>query len=149
MKTGMKLQDPVDKQGHRRGLRAVLLMCGWLVSAGLFAYTLTATCAAPVQSVTSEPVEVLVVEMPAEVPPSTFILKKINGGLDILMNWNDVSGAESYPVFSDSNPAGSFANEVGTAVSGVSGLTVSMPGASIVYYLVAGANDTCGVGPLR
>ncbi|MBN2384781.1 FG-GAP repeat protein [bacterium] len=116
---------------------------------GLFTYTFGVSCASPFQSETSEPVEVLVVEMPSEVPEDSFMLEKSTDGSEITMTWQDVSGGEFYVVFNDSNPAGSFETELAGSSSGSVGLTVAMPTESIVYYLVAGANDTCGLGPKR
>jgi len=85
-------------------------------ASGTFAYTLTATCSDnPAQTDTSDPVYVQVVAVPAEVPNS-LLLSKISAGTQIHFSWANVSGAESYIVFSDMNPAGSFMTEVGNAL---------------------------------
>ena len=55
--------------------------------------------------------------------------------------------ADDYVVFEDTAPDGGFSTETGTAMSGMDGLAVPVPPGDIVYFLVAGRNSSCGVGP--
>jgi hypothetical protein len=54
--------------------------------------------------------------------------------------------ALDYLIFSNTVPNGGFSNVAGTASSGASGLTVGLL-AGNEYFLVAGRNSSCGVGP--
>lgn len=81
-------------------------------------------------------------------PVSNLQLAMVNGGADLQLTWDDTTNADDYVIFSDTAPNGSFDTVVGTALSGASGLTVSMPAGSD-FYLVAGRNSACGLGPRR
>ena len=69
-----------------------------------------------------------------------------NGGADLFFTWTDLPAANDYVVFEDAAPDDVFSTEAGTATSGVSGLTIPMPPGT-KFYLVAGRNITCGLGP--
>lgn len=73
-------------------------------------------------------------------------LIQVTGGTDVQLTWNDATDAADYVVFSDTSPNGSFSTVVGTASSGATGLTLGTP-AGNAYFLVAGRNSSCGVGP--
>ncbi|HYV85336.1 MAG TPA: hypothetical protein VFB49_05460 [Patescibacteria group bacterium] len=70
------------------------------------------------------------------------------GGGGLHLTWDDTTDADDYVVFSDTSPNGSFTTVAGTASSGAAGLTLAMPPGT-EFYLVAGRNATCGVGPMR
>ncbi len=72
----------------------------------------------------------------------------VNGGEDLLFTWTDTQGADDYVLFEDDSPAGPFDTVVGAALSGSTGLTVSVPGTD-KFYLVAGRDAACGLGPRR
>ncbi len=116
---------------------------------GLFTYTLEATCSTPSATDMSDPITVEVVKMPGEVPPSTFRLAKTGGGTQIHFTWTNILGADYYHIYQDTSANGSFTTITTTASSGTVGATVAMPSDPILFYLVAGANDTCGVGPKK
>jgi hypothetical protein len=68
------------------------------------------------------------------------------GGLTQLhATWNNAAGADSYTVFQDSSPNGTFA-EVADAPDGATGLTFT-PDAGTRYYIVRGRSSSCGLGP--
>jgi len=94
----------------------------------------------------SNPVEVTVLVVADEVG-TTLTVDKINHEADLLFRWTDVPGAEDYVVFSDSDPTGSFEIEEGNSPSGETGLILTVPEAELSFYLVAGRNPDCGVGP--
>ena len=60
-----------------------------------------------------------------------------------------MSGASDYVLVSDIDPAGAFATEEGYESSGTTGIVIPLPAQDLVYYLVAGRNPECGLGPLR
>jgi hypothetical protein len=70
------------------------------------------------------------------------------GNGDLQLTWDDATNADDYVVFSDTLPNGSFDTVAGTAQSGASGWTAGMP-PGVEFYLVAGSNSICGVGPRR
>lgn len=71
-----------------------------------------------------------------------------SGGASLLLTWDDEADADDYLVFSDPSPNGSFSNVAGIATSGTTGLTLGMQSGDS-YYLVAGRNSSCGLGPKR
>jgi len=73
-------------------------------------------------------------------------LQKLNGGVSLKLTWNNTTNSTDYVVFEDAAPGGAFVTQTGTSASGVTGLTIAMP-TSNRFYLVAGRNATCGVGP--
>jgi hypothetical protein len=77
---------------------------------------------------------------------SNLRVQKINGGVNLKLTWNNTTNATDYVVFADVAPNGSFTTQIGTSASGVTGLTIATPSTNR-YYLVAGRNATCGVGP--
>ena len=73
-------------------------------------------------------------------------LQKVNGGVSLKLTWNNTTNATDYVVFEDTSPKGAFSTQTGTSTSGVTGLTIPKPSIN-KFYLVAGRNSTCGVGP--
>ena len=71
---------------------------------------------------------------------------RVNGGASLKLTWNNTTNATDYVVFEDTAPSGPFTTQIGTSSSGVTGLTIANPSGSR-YYLVAGRNATCGIGP--
>ncbi len=74
------------------------------------------------------------------------LLLQGSGATDLLATWTDSANSESYNVYEDSVPFGSFATLKGTAPDGATGL-VFTPGASTRFYLVRGFTADCGPGP--
>jgi len=73
----------------------------------------------------------------------------VGGGGQLLFTWTNTTNASDYVVFQDTSPTGAFATMTGTAASGVTGLSVPTPPGNLVYFLVAGRNSSCGLGPKR
>lgn len=72
----------------------------------------------------------------------------LSPGGDVLLRWTDAPNAVDYVVFEDTGADGDFLTPSGTAATGPAGLTVSAAGGTR-YYLVAGRNPACGLGPLK
>lgn len=70
-------------------------------------------------------------------------------GTNLHFGWGDVTGADDYVVMQDSSATGPFVVMTGSAADGGSGLMVPIPPGVLRYYLVAGRNADCGLGPLR
>jgi hypothetical protein len=81
-------------------------------------------------------------------PVSNVCLATLDGGGGIQLTWDDATNSDDYVIFSDAVPDGVFSTVAGFAPSGLSGLTVGMP-PGIEFYLVAGRNSACGIGPRR
>jgi hypothetical protein len=114
-------------------------------SVGTYDYTVTIDCPTTFAcSKTSPVVQVSIDTPPAEVGPTLMVNKVDPGGLSF--NWTDIAGADDYVLLSDGSPGGGFLVQEGSASSGVGGLTIPSPDATR-YYLVAGRNAGCGVGP--
>jgi hypothetical protein len=79
-------------------------------------------------------------------PISGLLLQKVLRNSGIRFNWTNDPRATDYVVYEDSSPGGPFTTVTGTAGSGTTGLTIPLP-ATRRYYLVAGRNAACGVGP--
>jgi hypothetical protein len=79
-------------------------------------------------------------------PAGNLRLATLNDGQEVQLTWDDAANADDYVVFVDTAPNGSFSSVTGTAPSGTPGLTVHTP-PGIEFYLVAGRNSACGVGP--
>lgn len=79
-------------------------------------------------------------------PISGLLLQKVLRNSGIRFTWTNDPRATDYVVYEDSNPIGPFTTITGTAASGTTGLTVPLP-VTRRYYLVAGRNAACGVGP--
>jgi len=71
----------------------------------------------------------------------TLLLSK--SGSNLVFHWQNIAGATSYTVYRDAFPSGLFNTLVGTSTSGVTGLTVSMPIGSKIYFLVGAKNNGC------
>ena len=65
----------------------------------------------------------------------------------LLFTWTDTVDSDDYVVFQDTQPDGTFSTQVGTALTGATGLTIPMPATSLLYFTVSGRNAACGVGP--
>jgi len=73
-------------------------------------------------------------------------LAQVAGGTDVQLTWDDTTNATDYVVFSDTSPNGSFSTVAGTAADGASGFSLGTLSGN-EYFLVAGRNSSCGVGP--
>ena len=73
-------------------------------------------------------------------------LQRVNGGTSLKFTWSNTTNAVDYALFADTTSGGSFASQIGTSTSGTTGLTIPMPSGNR-FYLVAGRNGACGVGP--
>lgn len=98
----------------------------------------------PAQQSATSMSSLTVVEKPA--PVTGLLLQKMGGGSSLTLTWSNAVHAQDYVVLQDPSSSGSFATETGTAPSGGTSLTVPLSGGSL-YYLVAGRNPTCGLGP--
>jgi len=81
-------------------------------------------------------------------PASDLFLEAPNAGSELHFTWTNAPDADDYVVFADQSPTGTFEQVVGTSSTGGVGLTIPMPSGNW-YYLVAGSNAACGVGPKR
>ena len=83
-------------------------------------------------------------------PPPALVsdlrLAKANGGLALQIAWRNATDADSYVLFEAQAPDGRFDSVAGTADSGITGLTLDLRPVN-EFFLVAGTNSTCGVGP--
>ena len=110
-------------------------------------FTVEIACATnPACGDTSNVASVDIVQRPSEVG-STLVASKTAGGTELEFHWSDTSGATSFVLLSDTAPSGAFATEAGSSASGTTGVTVDMPTDEVRFYLVAGSNPICGVGP--
>jgi len=73
-------------------------------------------------------------------------LQKLNGGANLKLTWNNTTNSTDYVVFEDAAPNGPFTTQIGAVASGATGLTIATPSTNR-FYLVAGRNATCGIGP--
>jgi hypothetical protein len=78
--------------------------------------------------------------------PVTDLLLATVGGGDVQLTWGDAVNADDYVVFTDTSADGPFDTVAGTATSGAAGITLPMATESR-FYLVAGRNAACGLGP--
>ena len=65
----------------------------------------------------------------------------------LLFTWTDTVNSDDYVVFQDTQPDGTFSTQVGTALTGATGLSIPMPATNLLYFIVSGRNAACGVGP--
>jgi hypothetical protein len=70
-------------------------------------------------------------------------------GTDLQFHWSDVSGADDYVLFASTDASVPFTSVVGTSGSGTTGVTTPIGPDSLVFFLVAGRNPVCGIGPLK
>src|SRR5262245_27956666 len=68
-----------------------------------------------------------------------------NNGTELELTWDDATNAEDYVIYTDMAANGPFTSVAGTARDGSGWTTPLPPGTD--YYLVAGRNAACGVGP--
>ena len=73
-------------------------------------------------------------------------LQKINSGANLKLTWNNTTNATDYVLYEENVADGTFTTSTATSTSGVTGITIPMPSVN-KFYLVAGRNATCGVGP--
>jgi hypothetical protein len=86
---------------------------------------------------------------PQPAPVADLSLSLAQNGTKLHLGWSDASGASDYVVMQDGSPAGAFVTMTGMAADGDVGLMVPIPPGTFRYYLVAGRNPDCGLGPLR
>lgn len=98
----------------------------------------------PAQMHTSTSSSLTVVGKPGSV--ADLRLEKTGGGASIRLTWTNDPSSQDYVVLQDASPSGSFVTQAGSSSSGATGVTIPMPGGNL-YYLVAGRNTTCGLGP--
>ena len=79
-------------------------------------------------------------------PVSNLRVVTASVGADLQLTWDDTTNADDYVVFSDTTPNGIFNTVAGTAQNGTAGATLTPPPGS-EFYLVAGSNSSCGLGP--
>jgi len=84
----------------------------------------------------------------APIPGPVAGLRVAKSGGELRLNWDDATAAHDYVVFEDTAANGAVSTVVGTAPDGAQGLTLAMPQGR-EFFLVAGRNDACGVGPKR
>ncbi len=114
---------------------------------GTFDYSVSISCpSSPACAAESDAASVRVVQRSAVVGPTLDVRRS---GSDIRFTWTGVAGADDYVVYSSLVPSGLFPTEVGSASSGTTGLTVPPPPGTVVFFLVAGRNPTCGPGLQR
>lgn len=119
-----------------------------LVSAadvGSYTCVVSDFCLPPV-SVTSGPGSLAVSGNQAAGVVTGLKLQRILPGPNLKLIWNNTTNATDYVIFEDTAPSGIFTTQTGTAASGVTGITIPQPSTNR-YYLVAGRNAACGVGP--
>jgi hypothetical protein len=83
---------------------------------------------------------------PMPAPAANLRLRTLNGGADLQLTWDDALNADDYVIFGDTTPNGMFRTVVGTVASGTVGATLGTP-PGVEFYLVAGRNSVCGIGP--
>ncbi len=79
---------------------------------------------------------------------ATLSAQKINGGTAIKFNWSVATNADDYVIVEDTQSDGPFATVTGSASDGTTGLTIPIP-AGDKFYLAAGRNAACGIGPKK
>lgn len=72
----------------------------------------------------------------------------MNGGSDLRFAWSPAANATEYILLQDTRPDGIFDSQIGTAIGGVTEVTIPAPPGNMRYFLVA-ARNTCGLGPRR
>ena len=92
--------------------------------------------------------EVETICAPPPGPARHLQVDKIDGGTELRLTWEDAPSADSYVLFTDHAPSGSFNATAGSAASGAPGLDVTMPSGT-EFFIVAGSNAACGIGQKR
>jgi len=73
---------------------------------------------------------------------------KIPGGSELSLTWDAAANAQKYVVFADGSASGPFDAIAGSTTYASTGLTIPEP-PGVQFYLVAGKNETCGMGAER
>ncbi|MGH9869085.1 MAG: FG-GAP repeat protein [Candidatus Polarisedimenticolia bacterium] len=116
---------------------------------GSYGYSVEVTCGSGASAM-SEPAPVTVVHPPDPVAPTLDVgIVDARPAPRLVFRWDDVAGADDYVVLQDSDPRGPFTTGIGSAPSGDPGLVVEMPAGDLVFFLVAGRNEACGLGPIH
>jgi hypothetical protein len=85
---------------------------------------------------------------PVAGPVSNLRVDKIASGSDLSLTWDAAANAQMYDVFEDGSANGSFGAIAGSTTYATTELTIPVP-PGVEFYLVAGKNETCGVGTER
>ncbi|MGH9866859.1 MAG: hypothetical protein ACREAA_01655 [Candidatus Polarisedimenticolia bacterium] len=105
------------------------------------------TCASGVGAM-SAPAPFTIVQPPDPVLSLELDILPTRPAPSLRFQWDPAVGAEEYVVVQDTAPNGAFTMEVGTSAAGETALSVPMPPGDLLYFLVAGRNQACGMGPL-
>lgn len=142
-KNGINLVDGVNVKGSTAAtLKISPFGAG---DAGSYDCVVTDYCLPPA-SVTSAAATLTATTSTAPSPVTGLVVQKINNRTNLKLTWNNGTNATSYVVFEDTSPSGAFTTQSATATSGLTGVTLPMP-VGDRYYLVAGRNNACGIGP--
>jgi hypothetical protein len=144
-KNGVNLTDT----GNIAGSDTQTLRVTQLTAADVAGYSCVASdyCLPPANA-TSGSATITVNAGPTPGAVTNLRLQRVNSGASLLMTWNNATNSSDYIVYEDTTPGGNLATQTGTSTSGATGLTIATPSAS-KFYLVAGRNATCGVGPVN
>ncbi len=116
---------------------------------GTYEYSVEITCENGTMAL-SEPAPVMIVFPPNPVAPTLEVaVLQARPAPVLLFRWEESAGADEYVVLQDAAPNGSFMTELGTSSAGDPTLRVPIPPGDILYFLVAGRNLGCGLGPIR
>jgi hypothetical protein len=80
-------------------------------------------------------------------PVTDLVLEKIWLGRYVRFTWTDTTDAETYDLYRDVLPQGSFDWHVGTTTTGVTGIDLPLT-SETTFYLLSTTN-VCGEGPLH
>jgi len=99
----------------------------------------------------SEPAMITVAPPPDPVSQSLTLTTEPGAGAPTLVfTWEEAPGADDYVVLQHTVASGDFTTVVGTATAGTGPtLSVPIPPGDLLFFLVAGRNQACGVGPIR
>lgn len=116
--------------------------------AGTYEYGVEITCEDGTMAM-SAPAPVTVVAPPDPVAPTLQVDIPPQGRLVLRFQWEEAAGAEEYVVLQDTIPNGGFTTVVGVSPAGEPSLSVPIPPGDLLYFLVAGRNQGCGLGPIH
>ena len=116
---------------------------------GAHEYSVEVTCEGDATAM-SGPAPVTVVLPPDPVSPTLEIdILHTRPAPSLRLRWEAAAGAEEYLVLQDTIPNGGFTTVVGVAPAGDPSLSMPIPPGDLLYFLVAGHNQGCGLGPIR